>query len=155
MKKIFLYSLLAISTCANAQNDALKNKASQAADKIEPKTIAWRRDFHEHPELGNKEFRTSGIIAKHLQSLGMEVKTGVAKTGVVGILKGGRPGPVIALRADMDGLPVIERTSVPFASKVKTQYNGQEVGVMHACGHDSHMAILMGVAEILSSMKNE
>jgi len=155
MKKIFLYGLLVISTSAAAQNDVLKNKVSQAADKIESKVIAWRRDFHEHPELGNNEFRTSAIIAKHLQSLGIEVKTGVAKTGVVGILKGGKPGPVIALRADMDGLPVIERTSVPFASKVKTQYNGQEVGVMHACGHDSHMAILMGVAEILSSMKND
>jgi amidohydrolase len=155
MKKIFLYGLLVISISVDAQNDALKNKVNQSADKIESKVIAWRRDFHEHPELGNNEFRTSAIIAKHLQSLGIEVKTGVAKTGVVGILKGGKPGPVIALRADMDGLPVIERTPVPFASKVKTQYNGQEVGVMHACGHDSHMAILMGVAEILSSMKNE
>jgi amidohydrolase len=155
MKKIFIYGLLAFSTTAFAQNDLLTNKVNQSADKIESKVIAWRRDFHEHPELGNNEFRTSGIIAKHLQSLGIEVKTGVAKTGVVGILKGGKPGPVIALRADIDGLPVIERTPVPFASKVKTQYNGQEVGVMHACGHDTHIAILMGVAEILSSMKNE
>lgn len=155
MKKIFLYGLIAFSTTGFAQNDALKNKGNQSADKIESKVIAWRRDFHEHPELGNNELRTSAIIAKHLQSLGIEVKTGVAKTGVVGILRGGKPGPVIALRADMDALPVIERTPVPFASKVKTQYNGQEVGVMHACGHDSHIAILMGVAEILSSMKNE
>ena len=155
MKKIFLQSILIISTSCFAQNDALKNKANQSADKIESKVIAWRRDFHQHPELGNSEHRTAGIIAKHLQSLGIEVKTGVAKTGVVGILKGGKPGPVVALRADMDGLPVIERTAVPFASKVKAQYNGQEVGVMHACGHDSHVAILMGVAEILSSMKND
>ena len=155
MKKIFLYGLLFISTTAFAQNDVVKNKVNQSADKIESKVIAWRRDFHEHPELGNNELRTAGIVAKHLQSLGIEVKTGVAKTGVVGILRGGKPGPVIALRADMDGLPVIERTPVPFASKVKTRYNGQEVGVMHACGHDSHIAILMGVAEILSSMKNE
>ena len=155
MKKIFFYSLLVISSRGYAQTDALKNKANLSADKIESKVIAWRRDFHEHPELGNNEIRTAGIIAKHLQSLGIEVKTGVAKTGVVGILTGGRPGPVIALRADMDGLPVTERTPVPFASKVKTQYNGQEVGVMHACGHDSHMAILMGVAEILSSMKKD
>lgn len=124
MKKIFLYGLIAFSTTGFAQNDALKNKGNQTADKIESKVIAWRRDFHEHPELGNNEFRTSAIIAKHLQSLGMEVKTGVAKTGVVGILKGGKAGPVIALRADMDALPVIERTPVPFASKVKTQYNG-------------------------------
>jgi amidohydrolase len=155
MKKILLFSLLALSTCAIAQNDVLKNRANQTADKIESKVISWRRDFHEHPELGNNEKRTAEIIAKHLQSLGLEVKTGVAKTGVVGLLKGGKPGPVIALRADMDGLPVIERTAVPFASKVKAQYNGQEVGVMHACGHDSHIAILMGVAEVLSSMKND
>ena len=155
MKKIIFYCLLIISASAAAQNNTLKIKADQAADKIESKVISWRRDFHEHPELGNNEFRTAGIIAKHLKSLGIEVKTGVAKTGVVGILKGGKPGPVIALRADMDGLPVIERTPVPFASKIKTQYNGQEVGVMHACGHDSHVAMLMGVAEILSSMKNE
>lgn len=155
MKRIFLYTLLVISTTAFSQNEPLINKANQSADKIESKVIAWRRDFHQHPELGNSEFRTAGIIAKHLQSLGIEIKTGVAKTGVVGILKGGKPGPVIALRADMDGLPVTERTPVPFASKVKTQYNGQEVGVMHACGHDTHVAILMGVAEILSSMKND
>ena len=155
MKKILLNSILVISSAAFAQTDALKNKTNQAADKLESKVIAWRRDFHEHPELGNNEIRTAGIVAKHLQSLGMEVKTGVAKTGVVGILKGGKPGPVIALRADMDGLPVVERTPVPFASKVKAQYNGQEVGVMHACGHDSHVAILMGVAEVLSSVKND
>lgn len=155
MKKIFLYSLVVITMPAFSQVEALKNKANLSADKIESKVIAWRRDFHEHPELGNNEFRTAGIIAKHLQSLGIEVKTGVAKTGVVGILRGGKPGPVIALRADMDGLPVTERVPLPFASKVKTQYNGQEVGVMHACGHDSHVAILMGVAEILSSMKND
>ena len=137
------------------QNDQQKIKVSQAADKLEQKVIAWRRDFHEHPELGNNEVRTAGIVAKHLKSLGIEVRTGVAKTGVVGILKGGKPGPVVALRADMDALPVTERTPVPFSSKVRAQYNGQEVGVMHACGHDSHTAILMGVAEILSSMKNE
>jgi metal-dependent amidase/aminoacylase/carboxypeptidase family protein len=119
------------------------------ADALKDQVITWRRDFHEHPELGNHEVRTSAIIAKHLQSLGIEVQTGIATTGVVGILKGGNPGPVVALRADMDGLPVIERTPVPFASKVKTTYNGQEVGVMHACGHDSHMAILMGVAQVL------
>ncbi len=155
MKKLLLQSLLLISTFTFAQNDALKTKVSQSADKIEQKVIAWRRDIHEHPELGNNEHRTAAIITKHLQSLGIEVKTGVAHTGVVGLLKGSKPGPVIALRADMDALPVVERTAVPFASKVKAQYNGQEVGVMHACGHDSHVAILMGVAEILSSMKND
>ncbi|SEO17539.1 amidohydrolase [Mucilaginibacter sp. OK283] len=134
---------------------AQQTQVNIKADALKDQVIVWRRDFHEHPELGNHEVRTSAIIAKHLQSLGIQVQTGVATTGVVGILKGGKPGPVVALRADMDGLPVIERTDVPFASKVKTTYNGQEVGVMHACGHDSHMAILMGVAQVLSGMKSE
>ncbi len=140
------------SICSFSQ---IRIDISKKADAIEQKVITWRRDFHEHPELGNHEVRTSAIIAKYLQSLGFEVKTGIATTGVVAILKGGKPGPVVALRADMDGLPVIERTPVPFASKVKTTYNEQEVGVMHACGHDSHMAILMGVAEVLSSIKKD
>src|SRR5258708_876208 len=126
-----------------------------AADKIEPKTIAWRRDFHEHPELGNHEVRTAKIIADHLRSLGIEVKEGVGKTGVVGTLRGAKPGPVIGLRADMDALPLVERVDMPFASKVKTTYNGQEVGVMHACGHDSHIAIMMSVAEVLAGFRKE
>ena len=155
MKKIYFQAMMLFSLSSFAQTDALKTRVSQSSDKIETKVIAWRRDFHEHPELGNHEVRTANIIAKHLKSLGLEVKTGVAKTGVVGILRGPKPGPVVALRADMDGLPVTERTPVPFASKVKTTYNGNEVGVMHACGHDTHVAILMGVAEILSSMKND
>lgn len=155
MKKLLFISLMGITISAFAQTEALKQKVAEKADAIEKKVIDWRRDFHEHPELGNQEFRSSEIIAKHLKSLGIEVKTGVAKTGVVGILKGGKQGPVVALRADMDGLPVIERVAIPFASKVKTQFNGQEVGAMHACGHDSHMAILMGVAEVLSSMKSD
>ncbi|WP_147202478.1 amidohydrolase [Segetibacter aerophilus] len=155
MRKLFLSSFLVISLTSFAQNDARRAKVASAAGQLEQKVIAWRRDFHEHPELGNNEIRTADIIAKHLKSLGIEVKTGVAKTGVIGILKGGKPGPVVALRADMDGLPVIERTPVPFASKVKATYNGQEVGVMHACGHDTHVAILMGVARLLLSMKND
>jgi amidohydrolase len=155
MKLLLPFVFLLITLPSIAQNDVLRNKINLAADKLESKVIAWRRDFHEHPELGNHETRTASIIAKHLLALGLEVKSGVAHTGVVGILTGGKPGPVVALRADMDALPVTERTPVPFASKVKTQYNGQEVGVMHACGHDSHVAILMGIAEILSSMKNE
>lgn len=122
---------------------------------LEPKVVAWRRDFHQHPELSNHEVRTAGIVAAHLRSLGIEVKTGVAKTGVVGILKGGRPGPVVALRADMDALPVTEEVDLPFRSTVRSTYNGQEVGVMHACGHDNHVAILMGVAEVLAGMKAE
>ncbi|MGV3528204.1 MAG: amidohydrolase [Flavisolibacter sp.] len=126
-----------------------------AASAIEPKTIAWRRDIHAHPELGNREFRTSKLIADHLRSLGIEVKEKVGHTGVVGILRGGKPGPVIGLRADMDGLPVTERVDLPFASKTKAEYNGQQVGVMHACGHDTHVAMLMSVAEILAQRKDE
>jgi amidohydrolase len=152
MKKLYPYFFTLFTAPVFAQT-ATQTLVSKKADAIEQKVITWRRDFHEHPELGNHEVRTAAIIAKHLQSLGIEVKTGIATTGVVGILKGGKPGPVVALRADMDGLPVTERVNLPFASKVKAQYNGQEVGVMHACGHDSHMAILMGVAEVLSSMK--
>ncbi len=130
-------------------------KINAAADKIESKCIAWRRDLHEHPELGNNEFRTAKIIASHLRSLGIEVKEQVGKTGVVGVLTGVKPGPCIALRADMDALPVIERVDLPYASKIKSTYNGQEVGVMHACGHDTHVAMLLSVAEILAGMKNE
>lgn len=152
MKKILFIAFSVLSLSASAQN---KTVIAQKADALQEKIVAWRRDFHEHPELGNREVRTSGIIAKHLQSLGIDVQTGVATTGVVGVLKGGKPGPVVALRADMDALPVTERVPLPFASKVKTQYGGQEVGVMHACGHDSHMAILMAVAEVLSSMKKD
>jgi amidohydrolase len=118
-----------------------------------PKVVTWRRDIHQHPELGNREFRTAKLVADHLRSLGIEVQTEVAHTGVVGVLRGGKPGPVVALRADMDGLPVSEQVDLPFKSTVRTQYNGQEVGVMHACGHDNHVAIMMGTAEVLASMK--
>ena len=155
MKRVLTLILAGFALNTFAQNDALKQKAATKADAIEKKIIDWRRDFHEHPELGNQEFRSAEIIAKHLKSLGIDVKTSVAKTGVVGILKGGKPGPVVALRADMDGLPVPERTPLPFASKVKAQFNGEQVNVMHACGHDTHMAILMGVAEVMASMKND
>jgi len=133
----------------------LIDKINVAADKIESKCIAWRRDIHEHPELGNNEYRTAKLIADHLRSLGIEVKEKIGKTGVIGILKGAKPGPCIGLRADMDGLPIIERVDLPFASKVKSTYSGKEVGVMHACGHDTHVAILMSVAEILAGMKDE
>ncbi|WP_410896820.1 amidohydrolase [Pontibacter sp. E15-1] len=137
------------------QNSKLLPKATALAEKVEPNVIAWRRDFHEHPELGNHETETAAKIARQLQKLGIEVQTGVAHTGVVGILKGGKPGPVVALRADIDGLPVTERVDLPFASKAKGVYNGQEVGVMHACGHDTHIAMLLGTAEVLASMKND
>lgn len=126
-----------------------------AAQKVQPKVVAWRRDIHQHPELGNNEVRTAKLVADHLKKLGIEVRTGVAKTGVVGVLKGGKPGPVVALRADMDALPVTEQTGLPFASKVRTTFNGQETGVMHACGHDAHVAILMGAAEILAGMRDQ
>lgn len=117
--------------------------------------IATRRDIHEHPELGNRELRTAKLVADKLRALNIEVKENVAHTGVIGILKGGKPGKVVALRADMDALPVTEQVDIPFASKVRTTYNGQEVGVMHACGHDAHVAILLGVAEVLAGMRNE
>ncbi len=127
---------------------------SETIDGVMPDVVAWRRDFHENPELGNREFRTAEIIANHLRDLGMEVQTGVAHTGVVGVLRGG-DGPVVALRADMDALPVTELVDLPFASKAVGEYQGKEVGVMHACGHDNHVAILMGVAEVLASMGDE
>lgn len=133
----------------------LKTLVNQMADAIEPKVIGWRRDFHRHPELSNREFKTAEKVAAHMSALGMEVRTGIAYTGVVGILKGGQPGPVIGLRADMDALPVAERVELPFKSVAKSTYNGEEVDVMHACGHDTHVAIMMGVAEILAAMKNE
>jgi len=124
------------------------------ADEVEPRVLAWRRDFHQHPELGNREFRTSKIVADHLKSLGFDaVHEKVAHTGVVGILKGGRPGPVVALRADMDALPVAEEVDLPFKSTVKTEWSGMQCGVMHACGHDAHTAILMGVAEVLAEIR--
>ena len=135
----------------NAQSNNLERNFKD----IEQKVIDWRRDIHQNPELGNREFRTAALVAKHLQSLGIEVQTKVGITGVVGVLKGGQPGPVVALRADMDALPVLERTPVSFASKATTFYEGKETAVMHACGHDSHVAILMGVAEILSGMQKE
>jgi amidohydrolase len=124
------------------------------AAALEAQVIAWRRDLHAHPELGNREFRTAGIVAAHLQALGLtEVRTQVAHTGVVGVLRGGLPGPVVALRADMDGLPVTEEVDLPFASKMRTMWNGEDVGVMHACGHDCHVAILMGVAQLLAGLR--
>ena len=126
-----------------------------AAKAVEPKTIEWRRDFHTHPELSNREVRTAEQIAKRLRALGIEVKTGVGVTGVVGLLRGGQPGRTVGLRADMDALPVTEQTDVPFKSKATAQFRGETVGVMHACGHDSHVAILLGVAEALAGMREQ
>src|SRR6187399_2208889 len=138
-------------------NDSLRSivQVDAAAAALEAKVVGWRRDLHQHPELSNRETRTAKVVADHLRSLGLEVRTGIAHTGVVGVLKGGKPGKVVALRADMDGLPVTELVNLPFASTVKATYNGQEVGVMHACGHDNHVAILMGVAELFAGMKDQ
>jgi amidohydrolase len=133
----------------------LEKEIRQRAAAIESKLIAWRRDIHEHPELGEQETRTSALVAAHLTRLGLEVKTGVGNTGVVGLLKGAKPGSVVALRADMDALPVKEPPGLPFASKVKMKYLGREVDVMHACGHDAHTAIMMATAEVLTAMKDK
>jgi amidohydrolase len=124
-----------------------------AVAAVAGRVVGWRRDFHAHPELSNREVRTAARVAEHLEALGLEVRTGIAHTGVVGLLVGGRPGPVLALRADMDALPVTEQTDLPFASTVRTTYLDREVGVMHACGHDAHTAILMGVAEVLAGRR--
>lgn len=135
--------------------DDLYSTIDKMADEIEQKVIQWRRQMHEYPELSNREFKTGEMVAKHLESLGIEVTRNFAKTGVKGVLKGGQAGPVVALRADMDALPVTERVDIPFASKVRATYNGVETGVMHACGHDTHVAMLMGAAEILASVKDQ
>ena len=145
---------IASITKTTAAASSLAAQIDSAAHAIEQQVIAWRRDLHANPELGNREFRTAGIVAAHLRSLGFdEVQTGVAHTGVVGLLKGALPGPVVALRADMDALPVAELVDLPFASKVRAEWHGEQVGVMHACGHDCHVAILMGVASVLAGLR--
>jgi len=150
MNKCISIALLLFGSLAMAQGSGLENDYSA----IESKVIEWRRHFHQNPELSNREFETAEKIAKHLKSLGIEVQTGVAHTGVVGVLKGGQDGKVVALRADIDALPVMERNDLPFKSNVTSEFLGEKVGVMHACGHDTHTAILMGVAEILSKNKD-
>ena len=150
--KIIFILFLAINIFAS---EDLKTKLDSELDGLMTKVIEWRHDIHQYPELGNREFRTSKKVADHLTALGIEVETGIAYTGVVGLIRGGQPGPTVALRADMDALPVEEKTGLPFASKVRTTYLGNEVGVMHACGHDAHVAILMGVAEFFSKNKDQ
>lgn len=153
MKKTALcFPLLLVVIFSSAQ---LSRQVQAAIEKVEQKCIGWRHQLHQNPELGNREFNTAKLIAAHLRSLGIEVQEGVAKTGVVGLLKGGKPGPCVALRADMDALPVTERVDIPFASKVRTTYNGEEVGVMHACGHDTHVAMLMSAAEVLAGIRKD
>jgi len=155
MKTMLLAAVLTLAPIAAwSQPSPHAAEVDKLADGVEKKVIAWRRDIYQHPELGNQEVRTSKLVADHLRSLGLEVRTGVAHTGVVGVLKGGKPGPVVALRADMDALPVTDQTGLPYASKTKAMWLGQETGVMHACGHDGHVAILMGVAEVLNRMKD-
>jgi len=149
---ITLFFLLANVSKAQQPSTA---EVNTAADRLLPKVIEWRRHLHQNPELGNREFKTAAYVEAHLRKLGLEVRTKIAYTGVVGILKGSKPGPVVALRADMDALPVTERVKIPFASTVKAEYNGQEVGVMHACGHDSHVAMLMGAAEVMAGMRDQ
>jgi amidohydrolase len=153
--KELLTLLLALTPAILTQGQDFQQQIAQKATGILPKVIEWRRHIHQHPELSNREFKTAEYIAKHLRTLGLEVQTGIAKTGVTAILKGGKPGPVVALRADMDALPVLEKVDVPFKSTVTAEYLGQTVPVMHACGHDSHVAILMGTAEVLASMKKD
>lgn len=159
LSALFILLIVGTSYPVNAFNnptkEALADKVLELAKEVEPKVIEWRHWIHQNAELSNREFKTAAYIAAHLKSLGIEVQEGVAKTGVVGILKGGKPGPTIGLRADMDGLPVKERVDLPWASKQMGEYNGETVPVMHACGHDTHVAILMGVAEVLSQVKKD
>ena len=155
MKLISLAVLGYFLSISTLFSQDLNKMAMNKAEKIEKKVIEWRRHFHEHPELSNREFNTAKKIAEHLKGLGLEVKEGVAHTGVIGLLKGAEDGPVVALRADIDALPVTERNNLPYKSEVIAEYNGQKTGVMHACGHDTHIAILMGVAEVLSGMRDE
>jgi amidohydrolase len=155
MKTLLLAGAAVLAVVLPAGAHAQSSAVDARAKALEPKLIAWRRDIHQHPELGNREVRTSKLVADHLRSLGLEVTTGVAGTGVVGVLKGGRPGPTVALRADMDALPVEEKNDLPFRSRATSTYEGKPVPVMHACGHDTHVAMLMTTAELLAGMKAE
>ena len=153
--KNLLIPILTFSFIVAQTPERVNKQIDKIADKIEKKVIKWRRDIHQNPELSNREFKTAAKVAKHLRSLGIDVETEVAHTGVVGLLKGGKSGKVVALRADMDGLPVKEKVDLPFASKAKGIYQEKEVDVMHACGHDNHVAGLMGAAEILASIRKD
>jgi amidohydrolase len=155
MPRIILSIFIALSAFVPTFAIDMSREIDAATAKLVPKLIEWRRHIHRYPELSNREIKTAKYVEEHLRRLGIDVRTGVAKTGVVGVLKGGMPGPVIGLRADMDALPVTERNSLPFASKEMGEYNGQKVGVMHACGHDTHVAMLMGTAEVLAGMKDK
>ncbi|MBX2876836.1 MAG: amidohydrolase [Saprospiraceae bacterium] len=155
MKNLIVIALLFFAQTAIWGQGSIYTMMDKRVAKVKEKVVEWRRYLHENPELSNREVKTAAYIEKHLKGLGLKVQTGVAHTGVVAVLEGGRPGPTIGLRADMDALPVVERAPIPFASKVTTTFLGKEVGVMHACGHDTHVAMLMGAAEVLVSMKDQ
>src|SRR5690606_5445964 len=155
MKRIAAFAITLLLMSMPVYSNDTTAEIDAAAAKLMPKIIEWRRHIHQYPELSNREVKTAKYVEDHLRALGLEVRTGIAKTGVVGILKGGRPGPVIGLRADMDGLPVTERNDLAFRSREIAEYNDQTVGVMHACGHDTHVAMLMGTAELLTGMKDK
>ncbi|RUO76771.1 amidohydrolase [Pseudidiomarina taiwanensis] len=155
MKKHAIALSLLLATTGLSDSTAVAQERLTISPELEQKVIEWRRDLHQNPELSNREFRTAKVITEHLQALGLEVQTGVAHTGVVAMLRGAKPGPTIALRADMDALPVVEQTDVPFKSTVTSTYRGKEVGVMHACGHDTHVAMLMGAAEQLVALQDQ
>lgn len=156
MRFLLVLSLSAVSTAsAQTTQPAVRADLDRRIEAVLPRVVTWRRDIHKHPELSYQEARTSALVARHLRSLGLEVQTNVGGThGVVALLRGGRPGQTVALRADMDALPVTEQVDLPFRSRANATYNGQDVGVMHACGHDNHVAILMGTAEVLAAMNH-
>ncbi len=155
MRRFLFLASLSVFAFRGAAQSAMPPEYDKLVRAEMPQVVSWRRDFHQHPELGNREFNTAKKVEEHLKSLGLTVKTGIAHTGVTGILKGGKPGPVMMLRADMDALPVTEAVDLPFASKVTADYKDKKVGLMHACGHDSHTAMLMGAAEVMSKMKKD
>lgn len=155
MQRWIKSGLCALALPITAAAEISFENIDQAASELQPQVVEWRRWFHQNPELSNREFNTSARIAEILKDMGLEPQTGIAHTGVMAIIEGGKPGPLVAIRADMDGLPVNEQTGLPFASTVRTEYNGQETGVMHACGHDAHMAMALGATKLLNDMKNE
>lgn len=154
-KSLLYLIVLFLSVTGTASADISQQQLDDAIAKVDPKVIAWRRDIHQHPELSNREVRTAKLVADHLQALGLEVRTGIAHHGVTAVLRGGKPGPTIALRADMDANPVVEEVDLPFKSTATAEYLGKTVGVMHACGHDVHTSNLMGVAEVLTALRND
>jgi len=153
MRKVILGLVIGIAGLPVAHAGITPEEIDSAAAEVQPQVVEWRRWFHQNPELSNREFNTSARIAEILRGMGLEPRTGIAHTGVIAIIEGGLPGPLVAIRTDIDGLPVVEQTGLPFASTVRGEYNGQDVGVMHACGHDNHMAMLLGAAKVLNDMK--